>query len=116
MDRRLAYFICKYQTFGVTPPPLLLQLSCDRCIWYHPVRSAPSRDATATGLENSYFQEEYVPQTQAEESRATGTVGGRLYLQFFYMGGGVLGLVIFAFLNLAAQISFILADWWLAYW
>jgi len=61
-------------------------------------------------------QEEYVPQAQEEESRAAGRITWKLYVKLFYTGGGVIGLLMYLFLNLAAQFCFILADWWLAYW
>lgn len=62
------------------------------------------------------LQGEFVPQLQAEENRAGGSVDTSLYLRYFYYGGGVFGLVLCVLLNILAQTSFVLADWWLAYW
>uniref|UniRef100_A0AAR2KQA3 Cystic fibrosis transmembrane conductance regulator n=1 Tax=Pygocentrus nattereri TaxID=42514 RepID=A0AAR2KQA3_PYGNA len=59
----------------------------------------------------------YVPvQTMAEESRSEGNIGVRIYLKYLTAGANILVLVGFILLNLLAQASYILQDWWLAYW
>ncbi|KAL6455854.1 hypothetical protein MHYP_G00357050 [Metynnis hypsauchen] len=55
-------------------------------------------------------------QTMAEESRSEGTIGLRIYLKYFTAGVNMLMLLGFILLNLLAQVSYILQDWWLAYW
>ncbi|XP_066522703.1 multidrug resistance-associated protein 4 isoform X2 [Hoplias malabaricus] len=55
-------------------------------------------------------------QTMAEESRSEGTIGIRLYLKYFTAGVNVLILISLVLLNLLAQVSYILQDWWIAFW
>ncbi|XP_030637683.1 ATP-binding cassette sub-family C member 4 [Chanos chanos] len=55
-------------------------------------------------------------QTIPEESRSEGTIGIRLYLKYLKAGANVLVLLGLLLLNLLAQTSYILQDWWLAYW
>uniref|UniRef100_A0AAR2K3Q2 Cystic fibrosis transmembrane conductance regulator n=1 Tax=Pygocentrus nattereri TaxID=42514 RepID=A0AAR2K3Q2_PYGNA len=55
-------------------------------------------------------------QTMAEESRSEGNIGVRIYLKYLTAGANILVLVGFILLNLLAQASYILQDWWLAYW
>ncbi|KAA0713356.1 Multidrug resistance-associated protein 4 [Triplophysa tibetana] len=54
--------------------------------------------------------------TMAEESRSEGNIGFRLYWKYFRAGANVVMLVFILVLNLLAQVSYILQDWWLAYW
>ncbi|XP_055069172.2 ATP-binding cassette sub-family C member 4 isoform X1 [Misgurnus anguillicaudatus] len=54
--------------------------------------------------------------TMVEESRSEGTIGLRLYWKYFRAGSNVFILVFIAILNLLAQVSYIVQDWWLAYW
>ncbi|XP_067113164.1 ATP-binding cassette sub-family C member 4-like [Osmerus mordax] len=55
-------------------------------------------------------------QHMTEESRSEGTIGLRLYLKYFRAGANFLVLLALLLLNLLAHISYILQDWWLAYW
>ena len=53
---------------------------------------------------------------QEEEKRTAGSVTAAMYLRYFYYGAGVLGLFLLLLLNVAAQVSYILCDFWLSYW
>ncbi|XP_041940167.1 ATP-binding cassette sub-family C member 4-like isoform X1 [Alosa sapidissima] len=64
-------------------------------------------DATEQGL---------VERTAAEESRTEGTVAFGLYGKYYRAGANVFMLLVLVLLNLLAHISYILQDWWLAYW
>ncbi|KAL2087480.1 hypothetical protein ACEWY4_016308 [Coilia grayii] len=55
-------------------------------------------------------------QTISEESRSEGTIGFSLYFKYLTAGANVLVLLGLVLLNLLAQASYILQDWWLAYW
>ncbi|XP_014028862.1 ATP-binding cassette sub-family C member 4 [Salmo salar] len=55
-------------------------------------------------------------QHMLEESRSEGSIGLHLYLKYFRAGANVLVLLALVFLNLLAHITYILQDWWLAYW
>ncbi|KAL0963885.1 hypothetical protein UPYG_G00314870 [Umbra pygmaea] len=51
-----------------------------------------------------------------EESRSEGTIGIHLYLKYFRAGANCLVLLSVVVLNLLAHTTYILHDWWLAYW
>ncbi|XP_013866191.1 ATP-binding cassette sub-family C member 4 [Austrofundulus limnaeus] len=51
-----------------------------------------------------------------EESRAQGTIGPRLYIKYLRAGASVVTLLVVILVNLLAQLSYIMQDWWLAYW
>ncbi|KAM4560261.1 ATP-binding cassette sub-family C member 4-like [Odontesthes bonariensis] len=55
-------------------------------------------------------------QTIPEESRAQGTIGVRLYVKYLKAGASVLFLLFVILVNILAQVSYIMGDWWLAYW
>ncbi|XP_036396882.1 multidrug resistance-associated protein 4 [Megalops cyprinoides] len=55
-------------------------------------------------------------QSIVEESRSEGKIGFGLYLKYFRAGANILVLLFLILLNLFAQTSYILQDWWLAYW
>ncbi|XP_060724517.1 multidrug resistance-associated protein 4 isoform X3 [Tachysurus vachellii] len=58
---------------------------------------------------------ETVP-TMSDESRSEGNIGIRMYLKYLTAGVNILMLLIIVLLNLLAQTSYILQDWWLAFW
>ncbi|KAM6893207.1 ATP-binding cassette sub-family C member 4 [Lycodopsis pacificus] len=55
-------------------------------------------------------------QTVAEESSAQGNIGASLYVKYLKAGASVVVLLIVILMNLLAQVSYIMQDWWLAYW
>ncbi|KAF6715603.1 Multidrug resistance-associated protein 4 [Oryzias melastigma] len=55
-------------------------------------------------------------QTVPEESRGQGTIGTKLYLKYLQAGANVAVLLFVILVNLLAQVSYIMQDWWLAYW
>ncbi|XP_051799250.1 ATP-binding cassette sub-family C member 4-like isoform X1 [Acanthochromis polyacanthus] len=55
-------------------------------------------------------------QTLAEESRAQGTIGVKLYVKYLRAGASILTLLVVILINLLAQVAYIMQDWWLAYW
>ncbi|XP_015233372.1 PREDICTED: multidrug resistance-associated protein 4-like isoform X1 [Cyprinodon variegatus] len=55
-------------------------------------------------------------QTVPEETRAQGTIGLKLYLKYLQSGANILVLIFVFVLNLLAQVSYVMNDWWLAYW
>ncbi|XP_051568184.1 ATP-binding cassette sub-family C member 4-like [Myxocyprinus asiaticus] len=54
--------------------------------------------------------------TVAEESRSEGTIGLHMYWKYFRAGASILMLVFLMLLSILAQVSYVLQDWWLAYW
>ncbi|XP_039997776.1 multidrug resistance-associated protein 4 [Xiphias gladius] len=55
-------------------------------------------------------------QILAEESRAQGTIGVGLYVKYLRAGASILTLLAIILVNFLAQSSYIMQDWWLAYW
>ncbi|XP_061082797.1 multidrug resistance-associated protein 4 [Conger conger] len=55
-------------------------------------------------------------QSVAEETRSEGKIGLSLYWKFFRAGANTVMLLLLIALNIFAQVSYILQDWWLAYW
>ncbi|KAK3096011.1 hypothetical protein FSP39_021917 [Pinctada imbricata] len=55
-------------------------------------------------------------QTQEEEERKEGTVGLKVYYEYFKAGAGVFKFIILVLLNLIAQAAYVGSDWWLSYW
>uniref|UniRef100_A0A3P9JMH4 Cystic fibrosis transmembrane conductance regulator n=1 Tax=Oryzias latipes TaxID=8090 RepID=A0A3P9JMH4_ORYLA len=55
-------------------------------------------------------------QLPVEESRGQGTIGIKLYLKYLRAGANVAVLLFVILLNILAQVSYIMQDWWLAYW
>lgn len=59
---------------------------------------------------------DYVAPVEKEEARQEGTVSVHLYWMYLKRGVGIAGIIVFVLLNLLAQSSYIISDWWLAYW
>lgn len=55
-------------------------------------------------------------QTFAEETRAQGTIGIRMYAKYLTAGANIVVLLAVVLLNILAQVAYIMQDWWLAYW
>ncbi|XP_052782620.1 ATP-binding cassette sub-family C member 4-like isoform X3 [Mya arenaria] len=55
-------------------------------------------------------------QLPEEEERHEGTVGFKVYIEYFKAGAGILKFLLLTFLCLAAQGAYIVSDWWLSYW
>ncbi|XP_010629028.1 multidrug resistance-associated protein 4 isoform X1 [Fukomys damarensis] len=54
--------------------------------------------------------------TQPEESRSEGKVGFKAYKNYFTAGASWFIIIFLVLLNLAAQVAYVLQDWWLSYW
>nr|XP_036880742.1 multidrug resistance-associated protein 4 [Manis javanica] len=54
--------------------------------------------------------------TVPEESRSEGEVGLRVYKNYFIAGTSWLIIIFLILLNIAAQVAYVLQDWWLSYW
>ncbi|XP_021376611.1 multidrug resistance-associated protein 4-like isoform X5 [Mizuhopecten yessoensis] len=67
---------------------------------------------TSIGTE---FQPEPV-QLPEEEERKGGTIGWKVYFEYFKAGSGVFSFTILVLLNLLAQVSYVMSDWWLSIW
>ncbi|KAI5269184.1 Multidrug Resistance-Associated Protein 4 [Manis pentadactyla] len=54
--------------------------------------------------------------TVPEESRSEGEVGLRVYKNYFIAGTSWFIIIFLILLNIAAQVAYVLQDWWLSYW
>ncbi|XP_019910634.2 multidrug resistance-associated protein 4-like isoform X2 [Esox lucius] len=77
--------------------------------------SMPSLSSSMHSVMEGAAQPEPV-QHGVVESRSEGTIGFHLYLKYFRAGANVLVLLALVLLNLLAHTTYILQDWWLAYW
>ncbi|XP_072478214.1 ATP-binding cassette sub-family C member 4 isoform X3 [Notamacropus eugenii] len=59
---------------------------------------------------------EDVPVALPEESRSAGTIGFKTYRNYFAAGANCFVIVLLILLNILAQVSYVLQDWWLSYW
>ncbi|RVE75296.1 hypothetical protein OJAV_G00015460 [Oryzias javanicus] len=55
-------------------------------------------------------------QTVPEESRGQGTIGTKLYMKYLQAGANMAVLLFVMLVNVLAQVSYIMQDWWLAFW
>uniref|UniRef100_A0A5F8HI53 Multidrug resistance-associated protein 4 n=1 Tax=Monodelphis domestica TaxID=13616 RepID=A0A5F8HI53_MONDO len=51
-----------------------------------------------------------------EESRSEGFIGLKSYQKYFSAGANCFIIVLLILLNILAQVSYVLQDWWLSYW
>ncbi|XP_066267631.1 ATP-binding cassette sub-family C member 4-like [Branchiostoma lanceolatum] len=51
-----------------------------------------------------------------EEDRMTGTVGWKVYRDYFTAGAGVKGFLFAMFAIISFSVLYFMSDWWLAYW
>ncbi|XP_021104693.1 multidrug resistance-associated protein 4 isoform X2 [Heterocephalus glaber] len=59
---------------------------------------------------------ENIQVTQTEEIRSEGKVGFKAYKNYFIAGASWFIIIFLTLLNLAAQVAYVLQDWWLSYW
>uniref|UniRef100_A0A2K5Q441 ATP binding cassette subfamily C member 4 (PEL blood group) n=1 Tax=Cebus imitator TaxID=2715852 RepID=A0A2K5Q441_CEBIM len=59
---------------------------------------------------------ENVPAALSEESRSEGKVGFKAYKNYFRAGAHWMVIIFLFLLNAAAQVAYVLQDWWLSYW
>ncbi|KAM5312286.1 ATP-binding cassette sub-family C member 4 isoform 2-T2 [Glossophaga mutica] len=59
---------------------------------------------------------ENVQVTVPEESRSEGKIGFKAYRNYFTAGANWFIIIVLILLNIAAQVTYVLQDWWLSYW
>ena len=55
-------------------------------------------------------------QLPEEEERKAGTVGMKVFYEYFKAGAGIFKFILLVFLNIVAQAAYVGSDWWLSYW
>ncbi|XP_076159035.1 ATP-binding cassette sub-family C member 4 [Alosa pseudoharengus] len=91
-----------------------LRSARSRTISQNSVRSQASSLQSVQDASDSLPAEQV--QTMAEESRSEGTIAVGLYVKYLRAGANVFVLLGLILLSLLAQVTYILQDWWLAYW
>ncbi|KAF6083621.1 ATP binding cassette subfamily C member 4 [Phyllostomus discolor] len=66
--------------------------------------------------ESQSVENENVQATVPEESRSEGKIGLKAYRNYFTAGANWFILIILVLMNIAAQATYVLQDWWLSYW
>ncbi|XP_035867120.1 multidrug resistance-associated protein 4 [Phyllostomus discolor] len=74
-----------------------------------------SRPSLKDGAPESQSNEN-VQATVPEESRSEGKIGLKAYRNYFTAGANWFILIILVLMNIAAQVTYVLQDWWLSYW
>ncbi|KAJ8031340.1 Multidrug resistance-associated protein 4 [Holothuria leucospilota] len=78
-------------------------------------QSVTSRESEAASPEDVAFTDDY-SEVERKETKKEGTVNRRVYSEFFRAGGTLPSLFCFMVFNFAAQVFFVLSDWWLSEW
>ncbi|XP_014906070.1 ATP-binding cassette sub-family C member 4 isoform X2 [Poecilia latipinna] len=78
--------------------------------------SALSQHSSVNSLKDGDHLPTEAVQVIPEESRAQGTIGMKMYLKYLRAGANVVVLLFAVLVNLLAQVSYVMQDWWLAYW
>ena len=55
-------------------------------------------------------------QLPEQEERQKGTVGMKVYVEYFKHGAGLFKFILLIIFNLTAQGAYIMSDWWLSRW
>ncbi|XP_070538062.1 ATP-binding cassette sub-family C member 4-like isoform X3 [Ptychodera flava] len=81
--------------------------------------SADIANVTSSMISVATVDSEMVQETgakQEEEDKVVGTVGWKIYVEYFKAGAGCLGFTLLVFLLVLGQAVFVMADMWLSYW
>ncbi|XP_059156862.1 ATP-binding cassette sub-family C member 4-like isoform X7 [Physella acuta] len=82
-----------------------------------PVASEISEFGSHLSLHSTVEAYEPEPvQLPETEERASGTVGLRVYVDYFKAGAGIFKFTVLVLINIAAQVFYIGSDWWLSRW
>nr|XP_010978532.2 multidrug resistance-associated protein 4 isoform X1 [Camelus dromedarius] len=92
-------------------PTLRNRTFSEASIWSQQSSRPSLKDGTPEGPDTKDIQV-----TLPEESRSEGKVGFKAYKNYFTAGAHWFIIIFLILLNIAAQASYILQDWWLSYW
>ncbi|KAM5288773.1 ATP-binding cassette sub-family C member 4 isoform 1-T1 [Ctenodactylus gundi] len=96
---------------GLETPTLRNRSFSESSVW----SQQSSRPSLKDGAPESQETED-VQVTQPEESRSEGQVGFKAYKNYFTAGASWFIIIFLILLNMAAQVAYVLQDWWLSYW
>ncbi|CAL9690131.1 unnamed protein product [Knipowitschia caucasica] len=89
---------------------------CSRTLSNCSTSSMSSLSSSRYSLMDGIQSHAMVMQPSQEESRSEGDVGLHLYVSYFKAGANYMILFVLFLLNIFAQTTFVLQDWWLACW
>ncbi|KAG8517021.1 Multidrug resistance-associated protein 4, partial [Galemys pyrenaicus] len=92
-------------------PTLRNRTFSESSVWSQQSSRPSLKDSAAEGQEP-----ENVQATLPEESRSEGKVGFKAYKNYLTAGAHWLVIVFLLLVNIAAQATYVLQDWWLSYW
>ncbi|XP_054557204.1 ATP-binding cassette sub-family C member 4 isoform X2 [Talpa occidentalis] len=92
-------------------PTLRNRTFSESSVWSQQSSRPSLKDSAADGQEP-----ENVQAALPEESRSEGKVGFRAYKNYLAAGAHWLVTVFLLLVNIAAQVTYVLQDWWLSYW
>ncbi|KAM4711152.1 ATP-binding cassette sub-family C member 4-like isoform 2-T2 [Anableps anableps] len=78
--------------------------------------SALSQNSSVLSVKDGDHLQAEPVQMVPEESRAQGTIGLKMYVKYLRAGANIVILLFAVLVNLLAQVSYVMHDWWLAYW
>ncbi|XP_072300703.1 ATP-binding cassette sub-family C member 4-like isoform X3 [Eucyclogobius newberryi] len=89
---------------------------CSHTLSNHSNSSMSSLSSSQYSLMDGTQSHARVMQPIQEETRSEGDVGLHLYVKYFKAGANYMVLFVLFLLNVLAQTTFVLQDWWLACW
>ncbi|XP_057563578.1 ATP-binding cassette sub-family C member 4 isoform X2 [Hippopotamus amphibius kiboko] len=92
-------------------PTLRNRTFSESSIWSQQSSRPSLKDAAPEGQDTENMQV-----TLPEESRSEGKVGFKAYRNYFTAGSHWFSIIFLILVNIAAQVAYILQDWWLSYW
>ncbi|XP_075805253.1 ATP-binding cassette sub-family C member 4 isoform X1 [Microtus pennsylvanicus] len=92
-------------------PTLRKRTFSESSIWSQQSSRPSLKDGAPEGQDTENTQA-----AQPEESRSEGKIGFKAYKNYFTAGASWFFIVFLILLNMAAQVFYVLQDWWLSYW
>ncbi|XP_046310887.1 ATP-binding cassette sub-family C member 4 isoform X3 [Marmota monax] len=92
-------------------PTLRNRTFSESSVWSQQSSRPSLKDGVAEGQDTENAQA-----VQPEESRSEGKIGFKAYKNYFTAGASWFIIIFLILLNMAAQVSYVLQDWWLSYW
>ncbi|XP_023565420.1 multidrug resistance-associated protein 4 isoform X2 [Octodon degus] len=99
------------QTSVPGTPTLRNRTFSEASIWSQQSSRPSLKDGLPDGQDTENMQA-----AQSEESRSEGQVGFKAYKNYFAAGASWFIIIFLTLLNMAAQVAYVLQDWWLSYW
>ncbi|KAB0344120.1 hypothetical protein FD754_021046 [Muntiacus muntjak] len=92
-------------------PTLRNRTFSESSVWSQQSSRPSLKEATSEGQDTENIQV-----TLTEETRSEGKVGFKAYKNYFTAGAHWFIIIFLILVNLAAQVAYVLQDWWLSYW